>query len=172
MALIDGAVWIARQAQQRRPTFTATTLDYWHLAEHVHTTRREVFGEQAATGQSWAEALLQTLKDRGYESFWEQLVALRSQHRGKRARASIDQLMHYVAPPGARRNMLDYLRHQRQGWDIGSGPTESMCKTLTRRIKGGKRWDADNAEAMMALEALLQSNQWPTWWQHRLKQAA
>lgn len=168
LALIDGAVWIARQAQQRRPTFTAMTLDYWHLSEHVHATRREVFGDQASGGV-WAKELLQTLTQQGYEPFWQALLTLRSEHRGKRARASIDSLMHYVA---SRRNMLDYVRHQQQGWDIGSGPTESMCKTLTRRVKGGKRWDADHAEAMMALEAILQSKQWSCWWHHRLQSAA
>jgi hypothetical protein len=169
LALIDGAAWIARQTQQRQPAFTAMTLDYWHLAEHVHTTRRQVFGEQSPAGQSWAEQLLGTLKHQGYEPFWQQLVALRSQRRGRQARASIDSLMHYVA---ARRDMLDYVRHQQQGWDIGSGPTESMCKTLTRRVKGGKRWDAPHAEAIMALEATLQSHQWSHWWRHRLQTAA
>jgi hypothetical protein len=169
LALIDGAPWIERQARQRQPQFTAVTLDFWHLAEHVHAARREVFGESAAEGTTWAQDLLSTLRERGYDAFWQALLALRSKQRRRRARAAIDALMHYVAP---RRAMLDYLRHQQQGWDIGSGPTESMCKTLTRRVKGGKRWDADNAEAMMALEALLQSNQWPTWWQHRLKSAA
>jgi hypothetical protein len=34
------------------------------------------------------------------------------------------------------------------------------------RVKGpGKRWDADNAEAVMALEALHQSRQWAALWQ-------
>jgi hypothetical protein len=43
-----------------------------------------------------------------------------------------------------------------------------MCKALTRRLKGrGMRWNADNAEAVMALEALMQSDAWSTWWQHR-----
>jgi hypothetical protein len=169
IALIDGAVWIARQAQHRQPKFSAITLDYWHLAEHVHATGREVFGEQGPAGQSWAKDLLQTLREEGYEAFWQQLVQLRCQRRSRRARSALDKLMHYVAP---RQEMLDYRRHQAQGWDIGSGPTESMCKTLTRRVKGGKRWDAENAEAMIALEGLLQSNQWSAWWTHRLKQAA
>ena len=38
-----------------------------------------------------------------------------------------------------------------KGWQIGSGPTEATCKVLTVRLKGsGMRWDADNAEALMA----------------------
>jgi hypothetical protein len=169
IALIDGAPWIARQTQERQPAFTALTLDFWHLAEHVHTMRREVFGEQDEQGRTWTGDLLHTLRDQGYEPFWQQLVQLRSERRRRQARTAIDRLLHYVAP---RRDMLDYRRHQEQGWDIGSGPTESMCKTLTRRVKGGKRWDLDHAESMIALEALLQSNQWSAWWTHRLKQPA
>ena len=169
IALIDGAPWIARQTRQRRPMFTAVTLDYWHLCEHVHAARREVFGEDNPIGRTWAWDLLETLRQQGYEPFWTQLVQLRSGHRRRCARAAIDRLMHYVAP---RRDMLDYHRHDQRKWDIGSGPTESMCKALTRRVKGGKRWDLKHAEAMLALEALHQSNQWSTWWTQRLKTAA
>lgn len=168
IALIDGAPWIANQTRQRQPAFTAVTLDFWHLSEHVHAARREVFGEEDPGGVTWAGDLLHTLRHQGYEPFWQQLVQCRASHRRRRARAAIDRLMHYVAP---RRDMLDYRRHDQQGWDIGSGPTESMCKTLTRRVKGGKRWDPEHAQAMIGLEALHQSNLWATWWANRLQHA-
>ena len=49
---------------------------------------------------------------------------------------------------------------------MGSGPTESCCKTLTQRLKGsGRRGDVENAEAVMALEALRESGLWKTYWQ-------
>jgi len=61
--------------------------------------------------------------------------------------------------------MINYDDSQERGWHIGSGPIESMCKATTRRIKGpGMRWDRDNAEAMMALEAMRLSNQWDRYW--------
>jgi hypothetical protein len=166
IALIDGAPWIASQTRRRQPTFTAVTLDFWHLSEHVHGMRREVFGEADEPGRAWTDDLLATLRDRGYDPFWQELVQLRSRHRRRRAREAIDQLMHYVAP---RRDMLDYRRHDQHGWDVGSGPTESMCKALTRRVKGGKRWNPDHAQAMIGLEALHQSNLWSTWWAKRLQ---
>ena len=41
----------------------------------------------------------------------------------------------------------------------------SECKTTTHRIKGrGRRWDGDNAEAMMALACLDDSRMWRTYW--------
>jgi hypothetical protein len=40
-----------------------------------------------------------------------------------------------------------------------------MCKSLSRRMKGtGMRCSASNAESMVALEALQQSNLWPRYW--------
>jgi hypothetical protein len=66
--------------------------------------------------------------------------------------------------------MIKYPAFGAKGWQIGSGPTEATCKTLTARLKGsGMRWDADNAEALMALEALTQSGQWTGYWKSQLR---
>jgi hypothetical protein len=69
----------------------------------------------------------------------------------------------YVAP---RQEMINYDQCEKNGWDVGSGPMESMCGVTTDRIKGrGRRWDIDNAEALMALEALYQSTGlWDRYW--------
>ena len=73
--------------------------------------------------------------------------------------------MNYVSD---RREMIDYPRFLANGWRIGSGPTESQCRVVPARVKGpGKRWDADNAEAVMALEAVHQSHQWRPYWTTR-----
>lgn len=69
--------------------------------------------------------------------------------------------------------MLDYPAFRTQGFDIGSGPTESYCKVLTARLKGrGRRWDRPNAEAIMALAAVEHSRLWATYWQQQLRPAA
>ena len=86
--------------------------------------------------------------------------------RGQRSAA--DGLLNYVSE---RRDMIRYPDFLGKGWQIGSGPTEATCKTLTARLKGsGMRWDADNAEAVMGLEALSQSDQWSFYWQSELQQ--
>jgi hypothetical protein len=67
--------------------------------------------------------------------------------------------------------MVAYPEYVAAGRQIGSGPTESMCKTTTTRLKGvGMRWDAGNAEALMALAALEQSGEWKRYWDLRLQQ--
>jgi predicted nucleic acid-binding protein len=53
--------------------------------------------------------------------------------------------------------MIRYPEFLQKGWQIGSGPTEAMCKTNTARLKRcGMRWDADNADALIALTGLEQ----------------
>ena len=70
----------------------------------------------------------------------------------------------------SRREKIDYVRFKAMGLKIGSGPTESGCKSQSRRLKGpGMRWAAPNAEAMLALESLHQSKLWSTYWKSSLK---
>ena len=61
--------------------------------------------------------------------------------------------------------VTDYPTFIQQGYDIGSGPTESFCGSLTKRLKGaGMRWDKDNAEAVMAMASLYSSHLWNKYW--------
>jgi hypothetical protein len=61
--------------------------------------------------------------------------------------------------------IVDYPAFRANGWQIGSGPTESQCKLCTRRLKGhGRRWDRPNATAVAALDTLDRSGQWQKIW--------
>ena len=95
----------------------------------------------------------------------EPLVQTRGRVRSATKRQSLDGLMQYL--------LIDYARFRALGLKIGSGPTESGCKSHARRLKGvGMRWTPAHAEAMLALESLYQSNLWPAYWKSRLKAAA
>lgn len=163
IGLIDGAVCLRNQIE--RLPLTALELDFYHLCEHVHQARRETFGESNESGKAWAGDLLHTVRHEGYEPFWEKLTRWRGRLRCAAGRRSADALLHYVAE---RREMIRYNEFEQRGWHIGSGPMEAMCKATTRRLKGpGMRWNRTNAEGMMALEALYQSNQWDAYWAKR-----
>jgi hypothetical protein len=59
---------------------------------------------------------------------------------------------------GKRVSMTDYPTFRGLGYDCGWGPTESLCGTLTDRLKGsGMRWDGDNAEPVTALAGVYHS---------------
>jgi hypothetical protein len=162
---VDGSPWIRNQVERQSLPLDALGLDFYHLGENVHKARREIYGEDDEAGKQWAGQLLHIFKHEGYEAAWTQLLGWRVAL--KQGRPAADRLVNYVSE---RREMIRYPQFQSKGWQIGSGPTEATCKTLTARLKGsGMRWDSDNAEAVMALEALTQSDQWDEYWETQLR---
>ena len=163
IANVDGAVRIRNQlgARPDRLPLDGLGLDFYHLAENVHQSRRVVFGGDSQAGKEWADQLLHTFKHAGYESAWESLSEWRRGLRGRK-RTEATRLLNYVVD---RREMINYPEFVSKGWQIGSGPTESRCKTSTSRLKGrGRRWDLPNAEAVAALTTLKDSGQWHSVW--------
>ncbi|MDQ3333442.1 MAG: hypothetical protein M3552_22825 [Planctomycetota bacterium] len=165
-AVTDGAEWIAKLIDAHLPRDATVILDYYHASQHVHQARRAAFGESSADGQAWAGRLLEQLLTRPFDEVWQTLVETRAPLRAKAKRQALDDLMRYL---GERRAKVHYAAFHAAGLDIGSGPTESMCKSLSRRMKGiGMRWTPANAESMVALEALHQSQLWSAYWSTRL----
>ena len=148
-------------------TLSAMLLDFYRLAQHVHATARCCLGETQAAAD-WAHARLAEMKERGIAGAGSMLAAVDA--LGKRLRSpaklkSLRLLRDYVAE---RMEMLDYRTALARGWDIGSGPTEATCKTLTLRLKRpGMEWDADHAAGMMNLTALYESGQAKAYWNYR-----
>jgi hypothetical protein len=160
VALVDGAPWIRNQIEFHGLT-SDIGLDFYHLQDYAQKTRRVVFGEDSEEGRRWLGELMHTLKHDGYDAAWDKLTAWRGPLRGVK-RAAANRLMQYAAE---RQEMIRYPEFREKGWQIGSGPTESECKTTTQRVKGrGRRWDSANAEAMMALAALHDSGLWHQRW--------
>lgn len=159
---VDGGPWIVRQIMRIGLVLTALCLDFYHLGEHVNAAKRGTFGEKNEEGDAWAGELMHTVKHEGCLPFWERLLSWRSQQRGTRKKKVADGLLSYVSE---RKQMICYEECLRHGWRISSSTTESECGALPHRVRGaGKRWDSDNAEAVMALEALDQSHLWNQYW--------
>ena len=166
LALTDGAEWIAGLIQTSLPKQTVAILDFYHASQHVHQTRRVLLGEADAAGFAWAEQVLQSLLNSPWESCWDLLIETRSRLRSRCKRKAMDDLMRYLLQ---RKEKVNYAAFRAAGYDIGSGPTESACKSLSRRMKGiGMRWTSRNAEAMVALESMHQSSLWSRYWGSRL----
>lgn len=161
VALIDGAPWIRNQIEFHGLT-SDIGLDFWHLQDYAQKTRRVVFGEESGEGQTWLRDTMHRFKHDGYDAAYDQLIAWRGPLRGVK-RAAANRLLQYATE---RREIIRYPQFRQKHWQIGSGPTEAECKTTTHRVKGrGRRWDAHNAEAMMALAALHDSGLWNQRWE-------
>jgi hypothetical protein len=98
---------------------------------------------------------------KGYDEAYDALVEWRGPLRGTK-RAEANRLLNFVSE---RRGMIRYPDFRGRGWQIGSGPTEAQCKSTTARVKGrGRRWDAVNAESLMALSCLNSSKGRHRYW--------
>jgi hypothetical protein len=164
LSLTDGAPWIRRQILEHLQPLDATLLDFYHLSEHVWSTAHVCLGEGEAA-QTWAEEQLHALKHIGPRPVLAAIDNLRKKIRSAARLESLRLLRQYLVE---RWEMVGYRDALARGWDIGSGPTEAMCKNLTLRLKRpGMKWDADHAAAIMNLIALKESRQWADYWQGR-----
>jgi hypothetical protein len=168
VGVVDGSEWIKNQIEQQSLPLDDLGLDFYHLAENVHKARRAVYGEEdpkdeKAAGNVWVRQLLHSAKHEGYEKLRDAIQHWKGGLRGSRQVKAGELLLNYVTD---RREMVQYPKFQELGRQIGSGPTESMCKAVTQRLKGrGMRWDGENAESIMTLEALEQSGGWKAYWE-------
>ena len=161
-AVSDGAEWIARQYRQQLPMLDEHILDYYHLREHVIEASHVLYGEGTRRALAWQEDLMGYVWEQGSLVMLHRLEPYLRRHRGGPKHEALAALREYV---GKRVSMTDYPTFRQMGYDCGSGPTESQCGTLTKRLKGsGMRWDKDNAESLMALASLYHSSLWRTYW--------
>jgi len=166
-SVADGAPWIARQYHKQLPMLDEHVLDWYHFKEHVVETSHAVYGERTPKARAWQGKMLEAAWTQGSVAMLHRLGPYERRHTGEN-REAFGGLRQYVQP---RTSMTDYRRFVAQGYDCGSGPTESQCGTTTARVKGpGMRWDSDNAEAMLALTALDNSRLWKDYW--KLQHAA
>ena len=164
LAIVDGAPWIRAQLQGWR-SCDHIGLDFYHFSEHVAAAARTCFGEGTDEARVWREQVLEAALQTGPDEVLDQITRQRQQTRSRGKREALRRLRAYV---GERAVMMDYPACRRKGWDIGSGPTEALCKTMTARLKGsGMRWNPANAEAMLALTGLADSDEWETYWRQQ-----
>jgi hypothetical protein len=161
ISLVDGAKWIMIQVCAALLSLKCLMLDFYHLSEHVHATAKCCLCETEAA-RTWAQARLKEMKEIGVSPVLAAIETLQKKTRARHKRRSLESLREYLV---RRLEMLDYRGALAQGWDIGSGPTEAMCKTLTLRLKRpGMKWDRDHAAGMMNLQAMYDSGQARTYW--------
>ncbi len=164
IAISDGGAGLEDFFQVNFPRVEAVILDFFHAAEYVGKLARALHPADDATRESWRKRTCERLKATGGEAVLADLKTL--DLKGKRgARPVRDEVVGYFENQKHRMNYPDYVA---KGWQIGSGPVESACKTVIgERMKGGgMRWGEDGADAMSHLRAVFCSadNLWAGFW--------
>ena len=161
-SVTDGAVWILHQCRQQLPMLDENILDYYHFRDHVISTSHLLYGEGSEEAVSWRKEMMTIVWEQGSLVFLNRLSDQYKTLRSKTKRDAVKALQKFVA---ARVEMTDYPAFRAKGYDCGSGPTESFCGCLTRRLKGrGMRWDGDNAESIMAIATVYYTGRWVKYW--------
>lgn len=140
-------------------------LDFWHAKEHLVELAKAIHPHDEPTRQRWTDEACHRLKHEG----------------GLAVRLWLETLDVSLAPADVREahrretqyfrnheHRMDYPRYVRNGWQIGSGPVESACKTVVgNRLKGGgMRWGQPGADAVCHLRGLYLSEPacWDSFW--------
>lgn len=168
-SVTDGASWILNQYRQQLPMLDVNILDYYHLRDHVVKTSHALFGDGTDESVAWREEMMGVAWENGSLVFLDRLSLQYKTLRSQPKRQAVKSLQKYVA---TRVEMTDYPTYRAKGYDCGSGPTESFCGCLTKRLKGrGMRWDGDNAEAIMAIASVYYTEQWQRYWKQEKRAA-
>ncbi len=166
----DGASWIEKQYHLQLPMLECNILDIYHFKEHLTEAGQTLYGKGNIEAVKWKENMVEIAKNNGSLVLLDKLKECYDCLDDETKREELRKLQQYICK---RIDMTDYPLFIEGDYDIGSGPTESFCGCLTKRLKGsGMRWDKGNAEAVMALASIYYSNLWNEYWNSIRKNAA
>jgi hypothetical protein len=140
-------------------------LDFWHAKEYLVELGKAIYPSDEATRQNWTDEACHQLKHEGGPAVRARLETLDVSSTSTEVRETYRCTVQYFRNHEHR---MDYPRYVRNGWQIGSGPVESACKTVVgNRLKGGgMRWGKDGADAVCHLRGLYLSEPacWEEFW--------
>jgi hypothetical protein len=165
VALSDGGSGLEDFLRDNFPRVEAIILDFFHVAEYLGKLSKALWAGRDEEAEAWRQGWCHRLKHEGGGAVLEALRRLDLRGRPQAARAVHAEVVTYFANQVHR---MDYPSYVAKGWQIGSGPVESACKTVVgQRLKGGgMRWGEDGADAVCHLRALFRSadGQWEAFW--------
>jgi hypothetical protein len=156
----DAAAWIKDAVAEHLPEASDHVIDIYHAYQHIHDAARTIHGEGTDAAHAWARGWCDELYTRGGRAVHDRLrhARFREPHRQE----ALDQLTGFLDRHADR---MDYPRYRRENIPISSGPMESTCKQLGRRLKGpGMRWRTDNLTPMAHLLSLWNDQRWNNYW--------
>ena len=164
IALSDGGAGLEQFFKRFFPK-AVCILDFYHAKEYLVELGQALYGEDESARQTWLDDVCHRLKHEGGPTVRRWLEGLDLGSASAAVREVHRQQVQYFRNHEHR---MDYPTYVRNGWQIGSGPVESACKTVVgNRLKGGgMRWGEDGADAVCHLRALYLSEPvcWESFW--------
>lgn len=156
VALTDGGNGLRQALASGFGGNTTFVLDFWHATQHLFTFTKDWCAD-AGTAQRLGEEGKRVLREQGGSGLLSWLEN-QAEASASAERAEAYRKLHVFITNQEGR--MDYPAYRLAGWDIGSGPVESECKVLGRRLKGtGHRWNEEEVEAVAKLRAVYKSDE-------------
>jgi hypothetical protein len=169
IAISDGGNGLEEFLKVNFPRVDVVILDFYHAAEYLGKIAQAWHSTDEEALKAWMEQWCHDLKHQGGEFVLGRLRDLLvSRGVPKAARVRIEEAIAYFQN---QKHRMDYPRYQAKGWQIGSGPVESACKTVIgmRMKQGGMRWGEAHADEVSHIRALFRSEtgQWDDFWKRK-----
>ena len=143
-------------------------LDFYHPAGYLEKLALAWHAGQPEPAQALAQQWCHLLKHQGGAAMLAVLQGLRVPRRHAVQQAYAEALTYFTNHHGR----MDYPAYRARGWQIGSGPVESGCKTVVgQRMKlAGMRWREYGTDGVCHLRALFKSDkgQWEAFWERQV----
>jgi hypothetical protein len=165
VALSDGGAGLEEFFRQNFPRVEAIICDFYHVAEYLGKLGAALHPGRPEPSEGWCQTWCHRLKTEGGAAVLTALRELDLRGRPAGVAECHASVVTYFENQAHRMNYPEYVS---KGWQIGSGPVESACKTVIgQRLKGGgMRWGEDGADSLCHLRALFkgEEGQWEGFW--------
>jgi hypothetical protein len=170
VAISDGGNGLEDFLRINFPQVEEVILDFYHAAEYLGKIARAWHPADEEASKAWSEKWCHDLKHEGGEPVLRRLRKLVGQSVPAAVRVRLEEAITYFEN---QKHRMDYPKYRAKGWQIGSGPMESACKTVIgmRMKQGGMRWGTDGADKIGHTRALFrgEKGQWDAFWQRKYK---
>jgi hypothetical protein len=164
IALSDGGNGLENFFRKNFP-LAECIIDFWHAKEHLVELGNALWPDDETPRQERVGGWCRQLKHEGGLKIIRVLEQLDLANHAATARQAHADCLQYFKN---HQHRMAYPRYLANGWQIGSGPVESACKTVVaNRLKGsGMRWKEEGSNAVCHLRALYLSEpgQWEAYW--------
>ena len=144
-------------------------LDFWHAASYLEALARAMDPDDEEKRTQQTEQWCHLMKHQGGAEMLKVLQSLQVPKNKKAVQQALQEAIGYI---GNNLHRMDYPYYRSQGWQIGSGPIESACKTVVgQRLKlAGMRWREYGTDNICHLRALFKSekHQWDAFWERHV----
>lgn len=162
IVLGDGAPWIWNRVAAMFPARQTTeVVDFYHASEYLWGAAQATWGQDSNAAQAWSEQQCHALKHEGPAPVLQALTTLTPNNTAWPE--PLEKALSYFENQTPRMQYPDYIE---QGLQIGSGSAESGVKQVVgvRMNQAGMRWNAEHAEAVAHVRAIILSGRWDSFW--------